>query len=174
MVNGEAMSQPAQKEIYLLRHAQSADKQQGQTDLQRILTPLGKEEVRHLGKLLNNCKLNPELIVTSTAQRAMDTACLLAGYLHYPVELIDHTGQLYEAPAAIYLDIIRKLDPTLNRVMLVAHNPGISRAAEWLTAQSIDLKTCELVSLQFNTDWQSIAPGAATLAGILQPSMQQP
>jgi phosphohistidine phosphatase len=59
--------------LYLLRHAQSAEKQHGQTDRDRNLTHLGMKQALLVAQFLKEEKTLPEIIMSSVAERAKET-----------------------------------------------------------------------------------------------------
>ena len=61
-----------------MRHAQSADKQVGETDKERELTPTGSRESLLIGSYLLKQKISLDAIFTSTANRANRSASLIA------------------------------------------------------------------------------------------------
>jgi phosphohistidine phosphatase len=55
------------------------------------------------------------------------------------------------------LRVIGELDGDLERVMVVAHNPGISEFASDLTGSPREMPTCAVVEMDFDIDeWGEI------------------
>src|SRR5258705_341883 len=96
--------------LYLLRHAQSADKQPGQTDKDRVLTPVGMTEAKAVGFFLKESAVKPELIITSSATRAKTTSLEVARVLSYDEEKIEATDDLYEATIITFFHTLSSLD----------------------------------------------------------------
>ena len=89
------------KTLLILRHAKSSWKQPGFADHDRPLNRRGNRDAPRVGLLLRRQALTPDLIVSSTAERARATAVQVAESVVYgsPVEL---DRQLYLAePGAI-------------------------------------------------------------------------
>ena len=63
-----------QRYLYLLRHAESKEKQVGQDDHERKLTPRGMREAALIGTYLYKEKTTIDIIISSTAERAKATA----------------------------------------------------------------------------------------------------
>ena len=51
--------------------------------------------------------------------------------------------ELYHAPAAVFYNVISKLDNNINTAAVFAHNPGITEFVNLLTATQVDdMPTC--------------------------------
>src|SRR6478735_7074313 len=105
--------------LYLLRHAQSADKQTGQTDKDRVLTPVGVAEAKAVGFFFKENALKPELIITSSAMRAKTTALEVARILSYEEAKVEATDDLYEATIITFFHTLSSLDDRIESVLLV-------------------------------------------------------
>ena len=66
------------KHLLLLRHAKSCWKDLNLTDHDRPLNKRGNKSAPKMGEKLKNKDIRPELIITSTAIRALSTAEFLA------------------------------------------------------------------------------------------------
>jgi len=62
------------KTLLILRHAKSSWKNPGLADHNRPLNKRGKRDAPRVGRLLRDKNLTPDLILSSTAKRALDTA----------------------------------------------------------------------------------------------------
>lgn len=157
--------------LYLMRHAQSADKQHGQTDKDRELTVQGIRDSIKIGSWLHTQKIIPDLIVTSTAMRAKATSGLMLDTLKLMPEKIQLNEELYDASVRPFLREITQLEDTLNHVVCVGHNPAISYLAEYLTKAEIgDLPPAGLVVIQFEILlWQKIGEGTGKFIKLITP-----
>jgi phosphohistidine phosphatase len=59
--------------LYLIRHAESKEKQVGQSDQERVLTPRGMREALLIGTYLYKEKATFDSIICSPAERAKAT-----------------------------------------------------------------------------------------------------
>ncbi|HMV10744.1 MAG TPA: histidine phosphatase family protein [Cyclobacteriaceae bacterium] len=157
--------------LYLMRHAQSADKQPGQTDKDRELTVQGLRDSIKVGAWLYNEKINPDAIISSTAVRAKSTAGLLLDTLKLMPEIIRLNDEFYDASVRTFLQEITQLEDTLNRVLCVGHNPTVSYLAEYLTKAEIgELPPGGLVIIQFDILlWQKIGEGTGKFINVITP-----
>lgn len=154
-----------------MRHAQSADKQPGQTDKERELTVRGLRDSIKIGAYLYNEKINPDIILTSTATRAKATAGLLLDTLKLMPEKIQFNDELYDASVRTLLREITQLEDTMNKVICVGHNPSVSYLAEYLTKAEIgDLPPGGIVIIQFEILlWQKIGEGSGKFVKLITP-----
>ena len=57
--------------------------------------------------------------------------------------------RLYAAPAKEVLGVIQELDDAPKRVMLVAHNPGLTELAQHFASEIADMPTCAIAEFRF-------------------------
>lgn len=157
--------------LYLMRHAQSADKQHGQTDKARELTVQGLRDAIKIGAWLHNEKINPDVIVSSTAIRAKSTSGLLLDTLKLMPEKIQLNDELYDASVRTLLREITQLEDTWHHVVCVGHNPAISYLAEYLTKAEIgELPPGGLVVIRFEILlWQKIGEASGRFITLITP-----
>src|SRR5690606_20684687 len=74
----------------------------------------------------------PDLLVTSPARRTRQTADALALAMGIPASRMQDERRLYLAPAETILEHIRLTEPSVQHLMIVGHNPGLSDLASWL------------------------------------------
>ncbi|MCU0691750.1 MAG: histidine phosphatase family protein [Polyangiaceae bacterium] len=119
------------KKLLLLRHAKSGW-DDNLDDHERPLNARGKKAAPRMGKLLREQRLRPDLIVTSTATRALKTARVVAEACGYegPVQ---QDRSLYLASPAQYVRVAQNVDDGVVCLLLVGHNPGIELLVEQLT-----------------------------------------
>lgn len=133
------------KTLYLLRHAEAEAGSSLQSgDHGRVLSPRGRAEGRDVGRFMKAHEMSPEFILASDSLRTMSTARLVAeevfGNVKSPVTS-RFDRNLYLAPADALLEAIQGLEGQLDRLLLVAHNPGIMELA--LTLAGDDMHTFE-------------------------------
>ena len=144
--------------LYLLRHAQSADKQIGQTDKERTITSVGLLDAKAIGKFLKERFIIPELIVSSSAVRAITTSQIVAESITYKSSDLLIRDELYNADVTTLLQTISTFTNNVKRVMIVGHNPGLSfLSSQLLKGLSLNLSPAELVIIHLEVaSWQEI------------------
>ena len=162
-----------QRYLYLLRHAESKEKQVGQDDLDRKLTPRGMREALLMGTYLFKEKTVIDVIISSSAERAKATAGLVVDGLKWESKEITFSDELYEASTRTFFHFIAALDDTHRHVMCISHNPVISYVAEYLTKEEIgDMAPGALVTIKFNIDsWKEVGEGNGQLENHIYPEM---
>lgn len=119
--------------LILLRHAEAAEKQEGQRDFDRPLTRVGEEQARQLGKNWRHHAIALDLIICSAAVRAHQTAQLFAAAARLGAG-IQPVHDLYSGMVTTYLSHIRSAKA--NHLLVVGHNSTISQLASQLTHDS--------------------------------------
>lgn len=136
------------RKIFLVRHGESADKQQGQSDFDRVLTSKGKNSVELLGKFFMKEKLKVSSMISSTAKRAQETSQILAREIELPLDLIVFDDSLYNGIDDAYIEVINVATSSL---LIVGHNPAISNVIGKITTDySIALLPgqCALIEIE--------------------------
>jgi phosphohistidine phosphatase len=161
------------KHLYLLRHGQSTEKQMGETDKERELSPQGMRESVLMGTYLLKQKTLPEVIFSSEAQRAKASANMVADTLKIDSEKIIYHEELFQASTRTFLELINQLDDSYHHVMFVAHNPTVSYLAEYITKAEIgDMTPSGLAIIRFSfNSWKEIGSGTGELVRYIYPSM---
>jgi phosphohistidine phosphatase len=136
------------KTLLILRHAKSGRKNDPAiADHDRPLEPRGERESVKAGRFLRRRNLVPDLILSSTARRAQQTAEKAAKASGYKGEIRLRKG-LYPAGAKGYIKYLRKLPKKYDRVVLVGHNPGLERLIEKLTRKQEEFPTGAIAQLE--------------------------
>ena len=136
-----------QRRLILLRHGHA---EEGRDDFARRLTDAGRRAARQAGQALAHARFQPQLVLTSPAPRALETAELVAESCgHEGAPRADQT--LYLGDPRAYLNVLRALPETLSRVLLVGHNPTLSELARQL-GEAAELRPAEFVELALALD----------------------
>ena len=131
------------KTIYLVRHAKSSWQYPDLDDFERPLNKRGRKSLLIMGKILNNLKVAPDLIISSPATRAAITARVIADMINYPSNRIQYTEAIYLSGQATLLNVIKEINDSVKKAMLVGHNPGLTDLANYISDQRIDnIPTC--------------------------------
>ena len=110
------------KTILIMRHAKSSWDDPNLNDHDRPLNKRGKRDATRMGSLLRAESLIPDLVLCSTALRALRTAELVLQSSGYDGE-IRLRRDLYEAEAETCLSVVKQLSDDFGRVLLIGHNP---------------------------------------------------
>jgi phosphohistidine phosphatase len=155
------------KTLFLVRHAKSSRDDPALPDRSRPLNERGLGDAPRMGKRLAKREVNPDLIVSSPALRALTTAQLVADEIGYERKKIVVDDRLYASSADQLLAVIQSLDRKLKRVMLFGHNPEFTDLARRLASETYAMPTCAVAEFEFDTpswaDIGAIAPSSARL-----------
>ncbi|MFO7540911.1 MAG: histidine phosphatase family protein [Chloroflexota bacterium] len=147
------------KELLILRHAKSSWGNSRLADHDRPLNERGQEDAPRMGRLLRDEGLTPDLIITSSAERALTTAELAALHSDYEAGL-QVTRALYHADPDEYLAQLRQVDEAHTRVMVVGHNPGMEALVEMLTGHYERMPTAALAHVSLSISrWERCREG---------------
>jgi phosphohistidine phosphatase len=130
-----------------MRHAKSGWDDPSLADHERPLNARGRKSAPRMGELLMQQGLVPDLIITSTARRAVDTAHAVVTSTGYDGR-IEVTRRLYLAEPGTYLEVLGELEPRYERVLLVGHNPGISELVGRLTGEAVEMPTAAIARIE--------------------------
>lgn len=122
------------KTLFLMRHAKSSRKKP-LPDHDRPLKKRGRKTAERVGRQLAEEGRIPDLILSSDAQRAVETAMKLRKGLQRDEIPIRTTPSLYEADAGRIFDMIGETEEEIQSVLVIGHNPGISEAAVWASGE---------------------------------------
>lgn len=160
------------KTLYLIRHAQSYEKAPDQQDKERELNSIGLQNSTRMGINLNKKGITPNIIISSPAKRAVQTAGLIAEQLNYEVEKIHQNDEIYEASARTLLQVVNRLKDNWGIVVLVGHNPAISYLAEYISNSEIGtMSTCGVATIQFSKSWNEVSEHSGELISYEYPDL---
>jgi len=140
------------KTLYIVRHAKSSWKCPELPDDERPLLEKGKKRTRKIIDFLLDKNVTVDLIISSHATRALETAKIIGHALGYPEENILISRQVYHANADQLYDQFFDLSDDINSLMIVGHNPTFTNFANQFLDKKIDwLPTSAVVSISFDT-----------------------
>ncbi len=154
------------KRLTLLRHAESNWNHPGLTDFERPLNERGRRDAAEMGDRLAKRNFKPEGIMTSPAQRALETLAIIAPAIDFPLKSIVHNKTLYGAGLTEMYKVMEKLDDTLEHILIVGHNPTWTDLANHLLtgdrSSLYNLPPCGVVDLELKIQtWNEIHENCA-------------
>lgn len=158
------------KTLLLARHAKSDWNSAAANDFERPLNQRGLQDAPLMASYLKQCGYSLDQIISSDALRALQTAehyrqCLRSGR-----DLISY-HDLYLASLRAIVSLVQHISPGENTVMLVGHNPGMSEALNYFSAEMVeDMPTCSVGIIQFDVrSWQDAEQSSGVLLGYEYP-----
>ena len=145
------------KILLILRHAKSSWKHAGLADHDRPLNTRGLRDAPRMGRLLREEGLLPDLVVSSTAVRALATADLAAGEAGYGGAVMQDRRLYLAAPAAL-AGVLAEAGGGASRLLVVGHNPGLEELLAGLTGRAEPLPTAALAEVRLElAAWSALS-----------------
>jgi len=144
------------KTLYLMRHAKSSWKDSHLMDHERPLKKRGRKDAGAMGGLLSGKKRTPAIIYSSTAERARETAGIVAEKSGYIGE-VRYDQKLYLAEPDTLVTFLHQVPEDVECILLVGHNPGLEALVQILSGKIVALPTASIAHLQLPVDhWSEI------------------
>lgn len=145
------------KTLLILRHAKSDWGNSKLSDHDRPLNDRGQYDAPRMGAWLKHKNLVPELIISSTAERALTTAELVALACDFAGELRTERD-FYLAGPPTYIDMLNGLPDSYERVLVVGHNPGMEELVALLTDKDRPMGTANLAMVELPIEsWRELS-----------------
>lgn len=158
------------KTLLLLRHGKSSWSDDSLADHDRPLKKRGRRAAQQMGRLLAALQLVPDLVLTSTALRARDTAVLMADTAGYR-GAISAIAELYHAEPAAYVEVVSHISTEPDAILVVGHNPGMEEWLRQLVESQHEMPTAALAQIELPVEsWGEVAQETrGTLRGLWVP-----
>lgn len=142
------------KRLILVRHGKSVSENGLIPDIDRTLKERGIKDAYLMAEKLKKKDNYPDLIISSSATRAMHTATIFARVFEIDVSKTILNDSLYLADPHTILDIICKTNDNINSLLMVGHNPGFTDIANFFLPKEIgNLPTTGIVELKFDINY---------------------
>ncbi len=162
------------KELLLYRHAKAEKSLPGEGDRARHLAPTGEFQARAMGKMLREASALPDLVLSSDALRAVETATITLRESGCGAPM-QSSSTLYDAEPDDYEAELRSIEGGADRIMLVGHNPAMEEFAGRLLKRRVEMKTANLVRFSLDiAGWNSFGPDTdAKLIAMMVPEIPE-
>ena len=129
-----------------------------------------------MGQRLAKRGVNPDLILSSPAKRALKTARIIGNEIGSPKGDIHTDKRIYEADVDDLLHVIHAIDDVFRTVMLIGHNPGFHTMSYFLTNYPVDnIPTCGVFEVELDVNsWSRVAEGSGKFISFDYPKNLQP
>ena len=157
------------KTLFILRHAKSSWDNFSLADFDRPLNQRGLESAPLIGELIYEKQFQPDLIISSPAKRAEQTAILTCASAQLESE-IQFDERIYEASSRRLLQIISEQNAKVESLMIVGHNPGFEDLLKTLIGEFREMKTANLAVVDLNIEkWDEIDANCGELRNLFKP-----
>lgn len=145
------------KTLLLMRHAKSSWKDETLADHERPLKKRGRKDSKRIAKVIAKNNLTPDLILASSATRAKETVKILAEELDYKGRT-RYYDELYMGEPQDFIKALKELDEDYEKVLIVAHNPGLEAYLQIIDGRIEAVPTAGLGYLVLVLDdWKDIS-----------------
>jgi len=154
------------KKLYIIRHSKAVENAPDHSDFNRCLADSGIQKATRIAKHLAGQLTTVDLIISSSACRARETASIFATAFHYKQSRILIRDTLYHFGGVDrVLQIIAAVEPLVTNLVVVGHNPTFNALAWHLCDEFREgLPTSAVVGLSFEMDdWEQIIRTRGTL-----------
>jgi phosphohistidine phosphatase len=161
------------KQLTLLRHAKSVQDPTYAVDRERPLAERGRGDAEVMGRFLAQAEIVPDLITSSPAARARQTAELLARTAGYSGGIRWDEAVYTDGPDAL-LSVVRGLPDQVEHALIIGHNPGFEELAALLigTECGVTLPTAAAAHFEIDVDrWSEVCAGAGRLQWLVTPRL---
>ena len=147
------------RRITVIRHAKSSWTDSSIADDQRPLNQRGKDSAPMMGERLAAQGMTPDLLLSSPAVRAFETAKAIAEQIGYPEDFIHTDERLYHAGIEQWFEVIRTLPEDARHVLCFGHNPGLTHFYNIFSPNPVEnIPTCGIFDMDFEVDdWKELA-----------------
>lgn len=164
------------KTIYLVRHSKAEKGKVDSPDVKRRLSKKGKKDARRLAKKLLKGGFAPDLLLTSSAKRAVETARIFAKVFQHSAKKIVLNETLYKGSALPvqqeFLEMVHGFDDRHQSVMIFGHEPKVSEFASFLRHDFSELMPTSAVACFDirNNSWAKVTKGRGILKFVDYPN----
>jgi phosphohistidine phosphatase len=159
-----------------MRHAKSEWHSAAKSDFDRPLNQRGSKDAACMGQYLQQQNIKPGLVLSSSAERAKQTALAVVDALHMNPDQILFNKDLYLADRPTLLKILHSVPDATDSVLLVAHNPGLDDLVEWLAPEPPSLSesgklmtTAAIAMFAVPKPWAKLKRNTTRLVQLLRP-----
>lgn len=158
------------RNLLVMRHAKSDWGAAFETDHERPLADRGIRAARLMGRFLAEGGTVPDLVLSSTAVRALTTARLAAESGGWGCELVS-TSDFYASDAETVLDVIHGVDDGVERLLIAGHEPTWSTLVTWLIGGGrVRMPTAAVACLDLpHGGWADLSPSSCELRWLVTP-----
>ena len=145
------------KKLYIVRHAKSPWNQ-GENDYDRGLVNGDENSTTFMADQLVLKGAKIDYVLSSSANRTTKTTLLINQVLGVNESKIEFHKELYLASPTTILSHIHSVPNTVNELMVVAHNPGVTQLVNYLANENFgDIPPTGMACVTFDiTSWNEI------------------
>ena len=158
------------KTLLVMRHAKSDWGAASGSDHDRVLARRGIKAARKVGRFLAESGMVPDLVLSSTAVRALTTAELARESGEWGCDIVT-SRDLYASDPEHVLDVIHETGTGVQRLLIAGHEPTLSMLVGWLIGGGrVRMPTAAVACLDLpQGDWIDLVPATCELRWLVTP-----
>jgi phosphohistidine phosphatase len=156
------------KTLYVLRHAKSDWNDASLTDFERPLNERGVHAAQKMGAFMQQRGIVPDLIISSPARRARETAQIIKDAAVIAAE-IHFEPRIYEAGMGDLMEIVSQVENDCEKLLIVGHNPGFEQLVEILSGELQPMPTAALAEIELPIENWSETMRGGKLKNLFKP-----
>ena len=155
-----------------MRHAVAGWGSASGRDHETPLLQQGIEDSRGVGRFLADVRTIPDLVLSSTALRALTTVKLAAEAGGWGCEIVTSADLYGSAPERI-LEMIGEIESGVDRLLISGHEPTWSTLVGWLIGGGrVRMPPAAVACLDLpHGDWNDLAPASCVLRWLVTPEI---
>lgn len=161
------------KRLLLIRHGEAEAGDGDLSDFHRSLTGRGKLETKALAEELAVRGVLAEVVITSPAFRAMESALIYAGIMKSGFDDMVIRESIYYDTTRVdnLLNILEEVASEYDTVAIVGHNPSVSDLSSWFSGgHSGYMPVSGVCCFTFSAErWSEIGPDNCVTGPLLAP-----
>jgi len=145
------------KSVILFRHGQAGwGNNIFGKDYDKPLTSIGIKDAEKMGKYLSTMKSIPDLIISSTANRAKTTMEIAYNSGNWE-SIINFETEIYGGNPNFLLELINKQNNKYDSICIVGHEPNFSNFISLTTGKYKIFNTASMAKIDFETkQWKEV------------------
>lgn len=163
------------KTLIIVRHGSFDHTDPQIADVDRPLNRKGRSQVSKIAARFSSLQIKPDLLVSSPAKRAMETAEIFAGKAGVSSDAIQVEEDVFEAERSEILRVVHRLDDAAQTVILVGHHPGVTELLQHLVdsdVEKIGVSSVAVVELSAES-WQTVSFKQGQLIEYIEPKQKE-
>lgn len=160
------------KTLLVMRHAKSDWGAAFSRDHDRPLNSRGEKTARRMGRFLTDTGTIPDLVVSSTAVRALTTVELAAKAGRWRCSIVTDPS-LYASDPDRVLEVLAGVDPDVDLLLIAGHEPTWSGLVGRLMGGGrVHMPTAAVACLDLpHGSWADLSDGVCELRWLVTPKM---
>lgn len=147
-----------ERRLYIFRHGKSSWDHDGLDDIDRPLSERGSRNAAEMAKRLVERGTVPELMLSSPANRALNTALIMLRTWNLKPGLLQIHDPLYMAYEKEIEQVVAVVPPAIRQLAIYGHNPSFTRYANLFLEESLEnLPTAGVVIVTLESEgWKGL------------------